>query len=171
MLHYTKSTFYTRLPRCYRRNYKPLKGHILVFLIHTPVSHLFHPSCHFLPLVSWLFLFAPSSVIFLCLPAKHARPHWEWPIPQAPVLLGHPLNCLLMGVFLAILIFDTCSKGLIIGVKPGVHLQQKPWSPNLGGNGTTVSLLSPVTARFPLSDHLLEESNHLHFESSLMRCF
>lgn len=39
----------------------------------TPVSHLFHLSCYFLPPVTLLFLFGPSSIIFLCLPDEHPR--------------------------------------------------------------------------------------------------
>lgn len=130
-------------------SYKPLKGHILVFLKLLNLIYSICLSCHFLPPLTLLFLFAPSSVIFLCLSAKHPRAHWEWPSPQAPVLPGHPLNCLLMGVFLAIFISDTCSESLITEAKPGFHLQKKPWSSNLGENGTAVSLFSPVNSALP----------------------
>ena len=54
-------------------SYKPLKGHILVFLKLLNLIYSICLSCHFLPPLTLLFLFAPSSVIFLCLSAKAVK--------------------------------------------------------------------------------------------------
>lgn len=129
-------------------------------------------SCHFLPLVSFLSLFAPLPLPFSDSLQSSPGAHWGWPVHRSqsswatPLIVSSSVGPLPYSYLIHVLRAWWLEPSQ--DSTPGRNLGHPTWEKM---EQPLACYYHRLTAHFPLPNHLLEESNHLHFENSLMRCF